>query len=156
MTTKAKVVANYILELAKKSEKTVTPMQLIKLAYLCHGWMLGIRGRPLIDDEQVQAWRYGPVINSIYQGTKERKSLPVIEKLKVSGNLKLTEDEENLVAAVYKEYGDFSGIALSSMTHAPETPWSIVCEQNGECNAIISNDLIEEHYSQKYKKAQAA
>jgi uncharacterized phage-associated protein len=155
MTTKAKVVANYILELAKKSERTVTPMQLIKLVYLCHGWMLGIRGRPLIDDEQVQAWRYGPVISSVYQETKHYKSLSVSKPLKASESFDLTDDEKSLVDAVYKSYRDFSGIALSSMTHEAGTPWSIVWEQNGECNAVISNDIIEEHYSEKYRNQQA-
>jgi uncharacterized phage-associated protein len=122
MTTKAKVVANYILELAKKSKKTVTPMQLINLVYLCHGWMLGIRGRLLIDDEQVQAWRYGPVICSVYQEIKDYRSLPVTEPLSISGSAGLNDDDKALVEAAYKMYGDFSGIALSSMTHEPGTP----------------------------------
>ena len=36
-------------------------MQVLKLVYYCHAWMLGLYGRPLIR-QPIEAWRYGPVV----------------------------------------------------------------------------------------------
>ena len=47
----------------------VTNLKVIKLAYLCQGWALGAYGRPIFF-EPVEAWRYGPVIPSIYNNYK--------------------------------------------------------------------------------------
>jgi len=38
-------IANQLIKLAEAEGKTLTPMQLIKLVYLCHAWMLGLYGQ---------------------------------------------------------------------------------------------------------------
>ena len=65
----AKRVAEYILWLANRDRNPLTPMQVLKLVYICHGWMLGLTGRPLIR-ESAQAWTYGPVVPSVYHQYK--------------------------------------------------------------------------------------
>ena len=61
------LVADQILWLRREIEST--PMHMIKLVYLSHGWMLGLRERSLIN-EAVEAWRYGPVVPSVYHRFK--------------------------------------------------------------------------------------
>ena len=65
-------VANRIIELgrSKHPPQYYTPMQLLKLVYIAHGWTLGICATPLIT-EQVEAWKYGPVIPDLYQHVKK-------------------------------------------------------------------------------------
>lgn len=153
-TYRAIDVANTILGLAEERGKTVTPMQLIKLCYMCHGWMLGIYGRPLIN-ESVQAWRYGPVVRSVYQEAKKFRDQPVVGRLGQGmfspNSVPLDEAALDIVTQVYEKYGDLSGISLSSLTHQSESPWHIVWTKNGQINAVIPNDLIEDHYSKLYK-----
>lgn len=48
MSYKSLAVANYLLDKAKAKNDTLTPMQLIKLAYIAHGWMLGKYGAALL------------------------------------------------------------------------------------------------------------
>lgn len=120
-------------------------MQLIKLVYLCHGWMLGLHGRPLIW-EQVEAWQFGPVIRDLYDAVRHYKGEPVPELLPPHQTPKLEWTEEDLIGQVYELYGQDSGLALSRLTHADGTPWSITWEQFGQ-NSIISNDLIRDHFA---------
>src|SRR5690242_19451838 len=76
MPFSAKAVANEFLKLAKEEHRTLSPMQVIKLVYLAHGWYLAITGRPLLD-ERVQAWRFGPVVPSIYHEFKKYGNGPI-------------------------------------------------------------------------------
>ena len=70
-------IANRLLEIANERQQlTFTPMQLLKLVYIAHGWMLGLYRRPLIQDD-VQAWQYGPVIPTLYNKIRQFKSSPV-------------------------------------------------------------------------------
>lgn len=145
-------VANKILEVAKESsDPSVTPMQLIKLAYLCHGWMLGLYGRPLLS-ESVEAWQYGPVVRSIYKAVSKHRDKPVEYPIKNmfghSANEEFDEAELDIIQQVYRIYGGWSGLSLSNLTHQPGTPWSIVWSGKGK-NSVISNDLIESHFKEK-------
>lgn len=143
-------VANRFLELAKNKGDTLTPMQLLKLVYIAHGWMLGLYGRPLIKDE-VQAWQYGPVIPSLYKAVKSYRSQPVVGPLPTRGsNDALDADEQNIIDQVFDLYGNYSGPALSRITHAAGTPWSMTYEPK-TFGIEISNDLIEDHYQKLAK-----
>lgn len=146
MSVPATAVAQYILNrCAQKGDGDVTPMQLIKLTYIAHAWMLGLTGKSLLD-EQVEAWQYGPVIPTLYHQIKHFRSLPVKD---VSAPLvHLSDDEKHVVDQVVDIYGKFTGIQLSSMTHQPGTPWEITWSRAGK-NAAIPNDLIETFYKAK-------
>lgn len=146
MAHDARAVAKTLIERAQKRGRPLTPMQVIKLVYICHGWMLGLYHRPLIT-QPVEAWQYGPVIDDVYQQLKKFGGGHVTE---VMENFAEEFDplENNLIDQVIDKYSHLSGIALSQMTHASGTPWAITWENRGR-NSVISSDLIEEHYSQK-------
>jgi uncharacterized phage-associated protein len=69
MPETAAAVANYFIDKALEEDRELTPMKLIKLIYLAHGWRLGWTQLPLIG-EAIKAWKYGPVIESLYQSFK--------------------------------------------------------------------------------------
>ena len=140
----ARTIANRFLHLAETAGDSVTPMQLLKLVYIAHGWNLGLTGRPLIND-RVQAWQYGPVIRPLYDAIRNFKSQPVRGPLSAPANDHLSADEIGLIQEVYDLYGDLSGPALSRLTHAKGTPWDMTYEP-GEFGIIIPDDLIEDHY----------
>lgn len=141
---KARTVANKLLSLAESKPDTLTPMQVMKLVYLCHGWMLGLQGRQLIT-ESIEAWKYGPVIPDLYQATKDFKSNAVKGPLPGAENVMFNAVEESLITDVYDKYGKYSGPQLSALTHMDGSPWSITWEKYGR-SAIVSNDLIEEYF----------
>lgn len=130
-------------------------MQLIKLVYLCHGWMLGLYGRPLIC-EPVEAWAYGPVIRDLYNEVRSFRSGPVRGPLDEPINSRpLDEFEKDIIDQVFRGYGHLSGPALSRLTHASNTPWSITYSFSGQ-NHPISNDLIQDHFAGLAEEHQAA
>lgn len=141
MDNKSLSVAKYIFNSVE--DKHVTPMQLIKLTYIANGYMLGLHGRTLFD-EKVEAWRYGPVIPSVYQAVRKYGGNK-IENLDNLPDGNFTADEEEIMQTVAKVYGKSDGITLSSATHMPDTPWSITWQQS-KANAVISDDLIENFY----------
>lgn len=142
-------VAKKLLDLARAKGDALTPMQLIKLVYICHGWMLGLHSRPLLR-ENVEAWTYGPVIRSLYNQVKKYRNSPVTD---IPGREEKFDDEENrLIDQVYNQYGSLDGIRLSQMTHMPSSPWHETWSYGGK-NSVISNDLIENFYSKKAESA---
>lgn len=138
MATAAQV-ANRLREL---SGENLTPLQLLKLVYISHGWSFPLNDAPLIG-ERIEAWQYGPVVPNLYHALKGYRDQPVRNPIP-DGDIALTDDESRLVDAVYSTYGHYSGGQLSAMTHRPGTPWAIAWERGR--NSEITNDMIAEHY----------
>lgn len=139
----ARTVSNAFVELAKKDCGTLTPMQLLKLVYIAHGMSLGFRGVPLIKND-VEAWKYGPVIPDLYNEIKRYRDKPV-GIIATESDDEIQEDDRIIIDFVYKRYKAYNGIQLSHLTHKSGTPWSDVYSDNGR-HIKISNDLIENYY----------
>lgn len=137
-------VANAFLDLAQANGVSLTPMQLIKLVYIAHGWMLALYDKPLISDE-VQAWKFGPVIPELYRYVAKFRAGPVVGRLPEPPAPRFDEQEDALIAEVFEKYGKRSGGALSSLTHRPDTPWAHVWKPDSWASPI-PNSLIKEHY----------
>lgn len=144
-------IANRFLALATERGDTLTPMQLLKLVYIAHGWMLGLYGVPLIN-HPVQAWKYGPVIPELYRAISGFRSAPVQGQLPAPPEDTLVELEEGLIREVYDLYGMRSGLDLSRLTHKPGSPWERTYRE-GVPNLVISNDIIEDHYQTLARRA---
>ena len=146
-------VANRFLELANTEGDALTPMQLLKLVYIAHGWMLGLYGRPLIGDD-VEAWQYGPVIPRLYNSIRHYRGKPVNTTLRAPNGDVLDDLECDIVDQTYKLYGGKTGPALSRLTHQPGSPWHTIYRDK-DYGLVIPIDLIEDHYAQLAKKAAA-
>src|SRR4051794_28085835 len=70
-------VARYFIEQSQRDGiLDLTPMKVLKLVYIAHGWVLSSADAPLIS-ESVQAWKFGPVIPSLYHYFKRYGASPV-------------------------------------------------------------------------------
>ena len=156
MTYPTEAVANYFLERAQAVGEEISPMKLQKLVYYAQGWHLGILGEPLID-EQVEAWRFGPVIRSLYHEFKEFGNQPIDRLAKKSTPSNFSEPRipkdpgptRDILDKVYESYVGYSASRLSMMTHAPGTPWSRTVEDYGGSvprGTDIPQDLIRKHF----------
>lgn len=146
---KSLAAAQYILRQRQAAQDALTPMQLIKLVYIAHGYMLGKYGKPLLD-ESVEAWQYGPVVPSVYHAVKPFRSSPVTS-VPGASDYPFTKEERETMESISRNYGPHSGVVLSAATHQSGTPWDQTWCMFGK-NADISNDLIESFYTDILKK----
>ncbi|MCD8304053.1 MAG: DUF4065 domain-containing protein [Prevotellaceae bacterium] len=151
-------IANCFVSIAKEKGEPIRLLGLIKRVYIAHGFSLAIYNEPLLDRrfDRVEAWRYGPVIPSVYHSFKHYKDSPITEGTVI---LKWNEDKSEavyespevrnemarrIVKMVYERYRNWSDSALVSLTHRDGTPWRW-CYKEGE-NAEIPDFITKAFY----------
>ena len=145
-------VAKFFLQEAGP-EDNMTPMKLIKLVYIAHGWHLGLFRAPLIA-ERAQAWKYGPVVPSVYDQYKRfgRDPIPGGEAHDIASEIEPGDARtRQLLATIWARYGGYDGLQLSTLTHQKNTPWYQVWHEQGGKDRLsvpIPNDLIQAHYQE--------
>jgi uncharacterized phage-associated protein len=149
MPYRAVTIANQLIQKSLDAGKPLTPLQVLKLVYIAHGWSLGLLERPLIT-EDVEAWRYGPVVPPLYNKLKKFGGGSVTETLPRSfGEPIETLDGQTseLLDGVYQNYGNLTGVQLSHLTHMAGTPWAQVYQPD-RYHIEIPESLIVAHYKQ--------
>ncbi|MBS4050385.1 Panacea domain-containing protein [Methylomonas rivi] len=155
MTYQTKAIANKFIDLAKEGGSPLSPMKLQKLVYFAHGWFLSLsKGQPLID-EKIEAWRYGPVVPSLYHEFKSLGSKTIRDYATdmdkdfeiVTPHLPDDESLSAFIKKIWEVYGKYDGIQLSNITHKPDTPWAKVWGENGvPKNTDIPDSDIKEYF----------
>ena len=140
----ARAVANYLLYLARMDEKWFTPLQVLKLVYYCQGWALA-RLDTIVFRQDIQAWRYGPVVRDVYNEVRIYVDRPVSNNIKADG-AHFSGEEQGLMRNVYRLYGNMRGVELISLTHLPGSPWDQVWSRRRTDHDIIPVDLIREYF----------
>lgn len=146
MKENALSVANYFIDLARKDGKSIRPLKLMKLVYMAYGYALAIIDRSIIDPrfDKVEAWRYGPVIPSVYHSFKQYRNKPVTEKTVVmepdgKNDVKFVEpkleDEKakEVCKFVWNRYRKHSDSELVELLHGSATPWAQVYREGQNC-----------------------
>jgi uncharacterized phage-associated protein len=154
-------IANYFIKSSQDTGQELTPMKLIKLCYIAHGWHLGLYDTQLLD-EVIYAWKYGPVVDTVYKEFRKYGSSQIAELYSdcEGENIYPMPDEKikPFLDAIWKSYSKYDGVQLSAMTHQSNTPWDIIWNKKGgnrEKYAIIPNDLIKAHYKEKIQQVNA-
>lgn len=160
MKNNALSIANYFIELAENESKGIRPLKLMKLVYIAHGYILAILDKSALDPrfDKVEAWKFGPVIPSVYHSFKIygneniRKKTSVFKEENPENDFPLMETpelngdaEKEICEFVWRNYGDFSGSDLVTMLHRDGTPWSMFYK-------IGQNVEIPDYATQKYYK----
>ncbi len=149
MAYDARSVANELIRRAHEVSQRITILQVIKQVYFCEAWMLGIHDRSMIRQDII-AWRYGPVIVSVYESLRGYGSNPIPLTILHVPEEEYKEDELSIIDQVHKVYGPLTGLQLSALTHQRGTPWHTTWRSWGR-NAIIPKTLIRNYYRQKYE-----
>lgn len=140
-------IGNRLIELAAAKGAHLTPMQVIKLAYIAHGWSLALLDRPLLKG-RVEAWRYGPVIPDLYRRLNMYGRGPIQGQIKntiFERGEEIDEQSDRLLTQVYEKYGSLTGIQLSNLTHQLGSPWAETYKPDE--NEAIPDEVIKRHYA---------
>ncbi len=155
----AKAVANFFL-----GKGRLTQMKLHKLVYFAHGWHLGLLGEPLLT-ERVQAWRYGPVVPSLWEEFKWFGAEPIdsFATRQVAGRARVPTvdpDDTNVRAIlerVSKIYGPRTAVELSRLTHEADSPWTAVTGGRSHWGRIeIPDELLADHFQREAEQNRQA
>ena len=156
-------IANWFIAKSRSTGSLLTPMQIQKLIFFAHGYFLAFTDRPLIKNEFFRAWKYGPVLESLYHRLKKYKANPVVnsieaisddpnklmEKPKIPASDSNTQD---LLDQIWNMYGDdrYSGEQLSLITHKKGSPWEQHFDKENP-GQFIPNVTIKEYYKRVQK-----
>ncbi len=147
-------VANFFLDRAEDEGIPLTQLKLMKLVYIAYGWYLAITGEKLFV-ENIQAWKHGPVIPSLYHEFKHFGSQPIDERATSldweSSTITIPrippsdETATNVLSLVWDVYKRFTGPALVRKTHEQGTPWAHAY-RDGQRDTVIDPATIGSHY----------
>jgi uncharacterized phage-associated protein len=152
-------IANYFI---KKSDYTVTPLQLIKIVYISYGYVFAILDKKLFS-EKIEAWQFGPVVPSIYHTFKHYKKESISElsiEITFDKNFHFNEqiftmdkESENyeitiqILDKVWDSYKKYTGYELIDLTHKDNTPWSQVFQYN-QHHITLEDSAIKTYYAE--------
>jgi len=177
-TIEAVYVVAYLLRKASDEGRELDPLQINKLVYICHGWALGILKKPMIENRsnQIQAWKYGPVVQEVYDllkgcgsqklsytsfcnilgsnGIGKNAIEEVLEK-QLGKILEKKPEMCKIIDMVWYVYKDVSGGQLITLTHKNETPWKQHVKKNIFGQVVhgvhIPDPSIAAHYEDKLR-----
>ena len=124
--TTALVLSNNFIRKTLNEEIPLSPMKLQKMIYFAYRDYLQQTGNQIFS-EPFSAWKYGPVVESVYYqfnafGAKSitkfyRDSIGDVRSISESGTI------GDIINAIWREYKLFDGIRLSQITHREGTAW---------------------------------
>lgn len=139
----ASKVAEFFIQVANQGEDDqITNLKLNKLLYYAQGVCLARTGRPLFS-ETIEAWEFGPVVPSIYHQYKCCGKNPIAMSEDDVDYASFSSDELDAILDVIREFGQYTGAKLVSLSHRPDTPWSTA---RSEGSPVISIDTIRNYF----------
>jgi len=140
--TNAIDVAKFLLYNAYKDGDCITNLKLQKLLYYAQAWYL-VNFKKKLFEEPIQAWQYGPVVESVYKKYCKYGNSPITEKINPN-HLNLSLDQKDYLTDYCFNFFRYSATELVTMTHR-EDPW-INAYAKGK-GSIISTCEMQEFYS---------
>ncbi len=149
-------VANYFIECSKKERIPLSNLYIQKLVYFAYGWIIVAEDENLFYD-RIEAWKYGPVIPSLYHQLKQYGRGRITKKIMdydfyedrfYYWKLNPNTSTENWIKKVWDHYKLLPAGEMVDLTHKHGTPWRETVLNKGY-NAKIDDNLIIEHFSEK-------
>lgn len=157
MNNNALSVANYFIDLSIRDRKDLKLLGLMKRVYIAYGFGLVMLEKSIIDNrfDSVEAWKYGPVIPSVYHSFKSHEKNPITNKTVASrcnNNIDVEyftptiecNDVKRVIEFVWNRYDGMSDRDIVELTHRDGTPWS-ACYQAG-ANVEIPESFTKLYY----------
>lgn len=154
----ARAIANFLLDYADEKNANMTLMSILKMIFYAHGWHLNLKREPLVI-QPFEAWRYGPVVRSVWEAFKSSgkkplktraKRLDVVSNFYIEVREPIDEEQARFLRQIFDAYGHVDAFDLSNATHVTGSPWDQIWNApNGAINVgmKIPNDEIRKWFS---------
>lgn len=148
-------VAKYILS----DLDGITHLKLEKLCYLCYAdYLCETSGKKLFLDK-IYAYKYGPVVGSVYETYKEYAGELITEKampkrpyyMSARSRILFAEDGRNKLRSITRtleKYKGYSAGNLINLTHQNGAPWS-------HYDSSLTNEVMEDNVILKYHEIES-
>lgn len=161
----AAAVANFFIGKNESSRASLTHLKIQKLLYYAQGWFMANYDGSRLFDENIEAWKHGPVVRSVYKALSGSKDSQITNKIntvygQVYGPHEIDPNDESTLGFLnqfWEQFYSLDAYALTNSTHLRGTPWRTVYEQNdgylgwGE---LIPDSLICEYFSTQKQQAE--
>lgn len=136
-------IANLLLRLAYNGygSEPISNMKLQKLLYYEQGYHLAYYGTPLFDEE-IEAWKFGPVVPQIYEKYKIYENKPIMP---ADGDVSISGEPYDLFYGIFTYFNKYSAFGLMEKTHS-EDPWVITSRNGVGPSHVIPKQLILEFF----------
>ena len=135
-------IANYVVSKCYRDGKPVSNLQLQKMLYFLQLLFLEAFKVPLFNEE-FEAWPYGPVMPSVYRMFSRFGGAPIDMSVDGAGRLVLR-DHKGFLDVAIEVLREKSPWDLVRVSHADNSPWDIVYNQQGRHKGVIPNDMLFE------------
>lgn len=138
---KASDVASYFIQKSSEmSENDLTNLKLQKILFYSQAENLKETGYPLFS-ENIEAWKYGPVVPQIYDWLKGCGAYPITAFDVETDASAVDEKMCGLLNRIWNTYSKFSAGYLVDRTHEKGSPWQLNFSE--ERHNQIPNDQIK-------------
>ena len=131
-------IANYLID-TQYDNITYSNLSLNKLLYFAQMYALKEYNTPLYPDE-IKAWRYGPVIESVYSAFKLYGSCAITAP--TYSVKELPSNIEHILNKVINDFGKLSAFDLVQLTHKRGSAWSMAYSPDKN-NSITLEDIMK-------------
>lgn len=153
MSYSPRSVAEWFVRKADNEDIVIDQIKLMKLVYIAKGVSLAMTGDSLFN-ESVEAWKYGPVIASLYSNFCHLGMNRInVDDLKICGYETAPEnfspESDRVLRTTWENFKKFSGIQLSNWTHEQGSPWDKEWNHNdgkGKMNHPIPDAIIKDYF----------
>lgn len=160
----AAAVTNWFIDRNQTEQTQLTHLKIQKLLYYAQGWHLGFFGVPLFEDN-IHAWKYGPVVETVYQALKYREKSEIIKdpihgyafahgdcRMENAPKLNLGGDEDRIkyMNSFWGKYSVIEPWVLVGSSHRKGTPWEQVTSSpsyDRSANSLISTQLMRIYFT---------
>lgn len=131
-------IAKYAVSKCTNDGCPISNLHLQKILYYLQREYLR-NGYDLFEDE-IQAWKFGPVVSTVYYYYCGYGSLPIEE----ISDVKIEQSDVNQIISIIDEYKYKDPWELVSETHKPGGAWSIIFNNGTGDHKVIPKMLIAE------------
>lgn len=143
---RASTIAKFFINQASENsigengeKEGITNLKLQKILYFAQAYFLTSKMKKNIFSENIEAWKYGPVIPSVYHEFKAKGNKSIVHTYDIN----IDSDDEEILKEVWDIFGQYSASHLVDMTHS-HAPWKEAFAK-GE-NTVITTKSMRDYY----------